>query len=378
MDLLRFFRRPNKTDNLFDKFPDGVLIVSLEGKIIDANAKAVDMFKTSVTDMEGKFFSAYVDGGSGLLNKIVSQKRPMISRVKIKNSDDDHYFEISATRDTIEQSVYVSLRDVTHNYKIQNMVNGQFEIAKNIIDEKNNYLVNISGEILSSLATIDGFSRALSDGVGGVLVDKQMKYINIINKNAKELTCDLEKLFNVFRLESNLYQYNFRNFDIVNLLNGIVKQYETLFLRKKMLFDYNYSSLASRACFLDQSVFEYIIKSILDVFLTNSQVGKVTLSAGNPPLAFLESHEFDGKVSQDSASYILFEMKASELFFDDDELQTIFEPYCCLNKNKRPISTKLSFVLMKKFIKHLKGDIWVYSKPAFGTMVSFVVPVERR
>ncbi len=378
MDLLRFFRRPNKTDNLFDKFPDGVLIVSLEGKIIDANAKAVDMFKTSVTDMEGKFFSAYVDGGSGLLNKIVSQKRPMISRVKIKNSDDDHYFEISATRDTIEQSVYVSLRDVTHNYKMQNMVNGQFEIAKNIIDEKNNYLVNISGEILSSLATIDGFSRALSDGVGGVLVDKQMKYINIINKNAKELTCDLEKLFNVFRLESNLYQYNFRNFDIVNLLNGIVKQYETLFLRKKMLFDYNYSSLASRACFLDQSVFEYVIKSILDVFLTNSQVGKVTLSAGNPPLAFLESHEFDGKLSQDSASYILFEMKASELFFDDDELQTIFEPYCCLNKNKRPISTKLSFVLMKKFIKHLKGDIWVYSKPAFGTMVSFVVPVERR
>ena len=378
MDLLRFFRRPNKTDNLFDKFPDGVLIVSLEGKIIDANAKAVDMFKTSVTDMEGKFFSAYVDGGSGLLNKIVSQKRPMISRVKIKNSDDDHYFEISATRDTIEQSVYVSLRDVTHNYKMQNMVNGQFEIAKNIIDEKNNYLVNISGEILSSLATIDGFSRALSDGVGGVLVDKQMKYINIINKNAKELTCDLEKLFNVFRLESNLYQYNFRNFDIVNLLNGIVKQYETLFLRKKMLFDYNYSSLASRACFLDQSVFEYVIKSILDVFLTNSQVGKVTLSAGNPPLAFLESHEFDGKVSQDSASYILFEMKASEPFFDEEELQTIFEPYCCLNKNKRPISTKLSFVLMKKFIKHLKGDIWVYSKPAFGTMVSFVVPVERR
>lgn len=378
MDLLRFFRRPNKTDNLFDKFPDGVLIVSLEGKILDANAKAVDMFKTTVVDMAGRFFSAYVDGGSGLLNKIVSQKRSMISKVKIKNSNDDHYFEISATRDTLEQKVYVSLRDVTHNYKMQNMVNGQFEIAKNIIDEKNNYLVNISGEILSSLATIDGFSRALSDGVGGVLVDKQMKYVNIINKNAKELTCDLEKLFNVFRLESNLYQYNFRNFDIVNLLNGIVKQYETLFVRKKMLFDYNYSSLVSRACFLDQSVFEYVIKSILDVFLANSQVGKVTLSAGNPPLAFLESHEFDGKVSQDSMAYILFEMKASELFFDEEELQTIFEPYCCLNKNKRPISTKLSFVLMKKFIKHFKGDIWVYSKPAFGTMVSFVVPVERR
>ena len=34
--------------------------------------------------------------------------------------------------------------------------------------------------------------------------------------------------------------------------------------------------------------------------------------------------------------------------------------------------------LIKKFIKHFKGDIWVYSKPAFGTMVSFVVPLERK
>ena len=49
-----------------------------------------------------------------------------------------------------------------------------------------------------------------------------------------------------------------------------------------------------------------------------------------------------------------------------------------MNKNKMPISTKLCFVLIKKFIKYLKGDIWVYSKPAFGTMVSFVVPVERK
>ena len=71
-------------------------------------------------------------------------------------------------------------------------------------------------------------------------------------------------------------------------------------------------------------------------------------------------------------------MKASELFFEDDELLTLFEPYSCVNKNKRPISTKLSFVLIKKFIKQFRGDIWVYSKPSYGTMISFVVPVDRK
>lgn len=377
MDLLRFFTRPKK-DDLFNKFPDGVLIVSLEGRILDANTKALEMFGVSKIEIIGEFFSAFIDGGSNLLNKIVSSRRTLISKAKVADTDDDVYFEISASRDTLEQKVYVTLRDVSQNYKMQNMVNGQFEIARSIIDEKNNYLVNISGEILSSLATIDGFSKALSDGVGGVLVDKQMKYVNIINKNARDLTYDLEKLFTIFRLESNLYQYDFRNFDIVNLLNAIVKQYEPFFAKRKMLFEHNFSSLSSRACFLDPGVFEYVVKSILDIFLQNTQIGRVTLSAGNPPVAFLERHEFDGKGELDPSQYVLFEMKASELLLDEEELQTLFEPYSYTGKNKRPIGMKLAFVLIKKFIKHFKGDIWVYSKPAFGTMVSFVVPVERK
>ena len=377
MDLFGLFKRPQKED-LFNKFPDGVLIVSLEGKILDVNAKALEMFKVSKSQILGEFFSAFIDGGSTLLNKLVLQKCSLVSRAHVNDSDNDYYFEISASRDSVAQKVYVTLRNVTNSYKMHNMVNGQYEIAKNIIDEKNNYLVCISGEILSSLATIDGFSRALADGVGGVLVDKQMKYVNIINKNAQDLTYGLEKLFTVFRLESNLYQYDCRNFDIVNLLNNIARQYAPIFGRKKIAFESNFSSILTRACFLDQSVLEYVIKSILDVFIKNVQIGRVTFSAGNPPEAFLKQHDFDAKVSKDGSAYVLFELKASELFFDEEELQALFEPYSTLNKNKRPLSTKLTFVLAKKFIKHFKGDIWVYSRPAFGTMVSFVVPLDRK
>lgn len=378
MNLLNFFKRPKKED-IFNKLPDGTIIVSLEGRILDANNKALEMFGVSRLEMAGEFFSAYVEGGSNLLNKIISLKKPLISRVNVaKKENEDFYYEISAHRDSIEQKVYVTLRDVSQNYKMQNMVNGQFEIAKNIIDDKNTYLVNISGEILSSLATIEGFSKALSDGVGGVLIDKQMKYVNIINKNARDLTYDLEKLFTIFRLESNLYQYDFRNFDVINLLSTIVNQYEPLFTSKKMLFETNFSTLTSRACFLDPAVFEYVIRSILDVFLNNTQIGRISFSAGNPPIAFLEQHDFDAKDDLEPSKYMLFEMKASELFLDEEELATLFDAYSCLNKNKRPIGMKLAFVLIKKFIKQFKGDIWVYSKSSFGTMVSFVVPVERK
>ena len=377
MNLINFFSRPNK-NNFFEKCPDGVLVVSLEGKILDANKVALKMFETSEFEIIGQYFSAYIEGGSNILNKIVTTKTPLISKAYKKNSQDDFYFEISASRDVQTHKVYVTLRDVTQKYKMHNMVNGQYEIAKSIIDGKNNYLVNISGEVLSSLATIEGFSKALSDGVGGVLVDKQMKYVDIINKNAKELMFDLEKLFTIFRLESNYYQFDFRNFDVVNLLNSIAKNYEPVFEQRKMLFEYDFSSLASRACFLDPGVFEYVIRCILDLFLKYTQIGKVIFNVGNPPSAFLEQQEFEGKTSLEPQSYILFEMKASELFLDEDELPRIFDAYTLSDKNKYPTGMRLSFVLLKKFLKSFRGDIWVYSKPSFGTMVSFVVPVDRK
>ena len=99
MDLLRFFKRPKK-DDIFNKFPDGVLVVSLEGKVLDANKKALEMFSTSRMEMTGEFFSSYIDGGSNLLNKCVTLRKPVISKAKVKNSDDDFYFEISALRES--------------------------------------------------------------------------------------------------------------------------------------------------------------------------------------------------------------------------------------------------------------------------------------
>ena len=61
MDILGLFKRPQK-DDLFNKFPDGVLIVSLEGKILDANSKALDMFKVSKSEIVGEFFCKIIVG----------------------------------------------------------------------------------------------------------------------------------------------------------------------------------------------------------------------------------------------------------------------------------------------------------------------------
>ncbi len=376
MNIFNLFRKQNKED-VFNQYPDAMLIIGLDGRIIDLNVKAVELFGYSYNQMLDNHFSSYIDGGINLLNKISATYVPQVAKAKVAHDDDERFFEISASRDGVENLIYATFRDVTQQHIMQNLVNSQFEVAKKIIDDKNNYLINISGEILSSLASMEGFSKALASGVGGVLIDKQMKYVNIINKNATDLMYDLEKLFTLFRLESGKYQFDVRSFDLVNLLNDIAKLYEEEFEKKKMLFEADFSSLYTRGVFLDQGVCEYAIKCVLDAFLKHCQIGKVTFNAGNPPLAFLENAQFEGKISNDPNQFALFEIKANEFFLEDEELAELFDPYSINSKDKRPAGVKLAFVLLKKFITFFKGDVWVYSKPTYGTMIRFVLPVEK-
>ena len=57
-----------------------------------------------------------------------------------------------------------------------------------------------------------------------------------------------------------------------------------------------------------------------------------------------------------------------------DELDNIFDTYY-KGTIKRPIGLKASLNLLKTYITDFRGDIWVYSKENFGTMITFVLPL---
>ena len=160
MNLLALFSsfKKKKKDDIFNIYPDGIFIVSMDGRVLDVNLKIVELYGFSRFDMIGQYFSEYIQGGSGLLNKIVAQKKPSITKAQTAR-DEDVFVEVSASKDMENDRVFVTLRDVTQNYKMQNMVNGEYEIAKKIIDEKNTFLSEVSPEIISSLDSVVGFIK---------------------------------------------------------------------------------------------------------------------------------------------------------------------------------------------------------------------------
>lgn len=374
--LFSNFSRPKK-DDLFNIYPDGIFIVSMDGRILDVNLKVVELYGFSRFDMVGQYFSEYVQGGSSLLNKIVAQKRPSVTKAQTAK-EEDVFIEVAATKDLENDRVFVTIRDVTQNYKMQNMVNGEYEIAKKIIDEKNTFLTEISPEIISSLESVTGFSKALLEGIGGHLVEKQEKYVSIINKNSMDLSFDLEKLFTFFRLESGLYKYEYKTFDMVDLLTNVAKIYEPLFESKKVIFKYDFTAITTRGAYLDPAVVEEAVKNILDISYRSANLGTVTFNAGNPPLEFLSANGFDVSNEDIKKQFVMFEIKDTSFSLTPEQLENVFNPYFVDNsQNKKPIGIKMTYPIVKKHMKYFKGDVWVYSKAGAGTMVCILLPIEK-
>ena len=374
MKLLEYFKS-QKEDNNFNLLPDGIFTLEQDGKIIDVNNKVLEIFNTSRFNILGRYFSDFVENGTLVLNQIIQSKQPATAKAVFEDENIvPIHLELTASRNSDTNKVYVIVRNVTSEKKEQAIMSRKFVVAQKIIDEKNEFLLNSSGAILSSLVAITGFSRALLDGIGGALSDKQEKYLNIINTNSQDLNYDLEKLFALFKLESKKVVYQNKAFDLISLIKSIERIYKKDFNDKKILFSLDYSNLTERDCFLDGEIVEYILRCVMDIFLRFASLGKCSLNIGHPPLDFLKTRDFEAKDTMDVEKYVLFEAKITDLIFSQDELDNIFDMYY-QGSNKRPIGLKATLSILKNYINDFKGDIWIHSKQNFGTMITFVLPL---
>ncbi len=375
MNILKYFKSQKEEDCDFNSLPDGIFTLEQDGRIIDVNNKILEMYNTNRFNILGHYFSDFVENGTSVLNKIVQNNSfAIVKAITKEDTLRNVYFEITASRDTEKSKVYVVARNITQKQNEYKEMSEKYSVCQKIIDEKNDFLLTASGSVLSALVSITGFSRALLDGIGGALSEKQQKYLNIINTNSKELNYDLEKLFTLFRLESNRVEYNYKNFDLISLIKSIERIYQKDFKDKKVIFSLDYSALTQRDCFLDGEVVEYILRCIMDIFLRFSNFGKCSLNIGHPPIDFLKEHDFASNDTLDSYKYVLFEAKIADLVFSEEELENIFDTYY-QKTSKRPIGLKATINLLKLYINDFRGDIWIYSKQNFGTMFTFVLPL---
>lgn len=375
MGLLSFLFNNKKPKPDLDMLPDGVLVVAPNGEITDYNEKASKIF-TSETIVNSELLDLF-DGGYNMVCDLVKTGAGAVVRSRI--NEDEQFFEISAARFGEKGDIIVGVRDVSGSQKMLNKLIFEHEYVNKVTKEKNSFLSKIAGELTSPLHSINGFSQALLEGLGGEISEKQEKYLKIINKNSAQLLDLISKIIDYSKVESGIFDYEFKNFDFVDLISKIFNDYRTKAEEKGLVLTVDLNNLLKRNCFNDENLVKTAITLLLDNAIASTQNGGVKIEASSPDLEFLEIAGFPIAESANDKSYLMIKITDSGTGLVDNEKDTIFNPYIDVEKAiaRKSLARNVAMGLVYNLIRLAKGKIWVETESLKGTSYTFVVPSER-
>ena len=375
MGLLSFLFNNKKPKPDLDMLPDAVLVVAPNGEITDYNEKASKIF-TSETIVNSELLDLF-DGGYNMVCDLVKTGAGAVVRSRI--NEDEQFFEISAARFGEKGDIIVGVRDVSGNQKMLNKLIFEHEYVNKVTKEKNSFLSKIAGELTSPLHSINGFSQALLEGLGGEISEKQEKYLRIINKNSAQLLDLISKIVDYSKVESGIYDYEFKNFDFVDLITKIFNDYRTKAEEKGLVLTVDLNNLLKRNCFNDENLIKTALSLLLDNAIASTQNGGVKIEASSPDLEFLEIAGFPIAESANDKSYLMIKITDSGTGLVENEKDTIFNPYIDVEKAiaRKSLTRNVAMGLVYNLIRLAKGKIWVETESLKGTSYTFVVPSER-
>lgn len=370
MNLMNLFNNI-KPKEVLQYLPDAVFVVKEQsGEIIWINEKAAHLFEITREDLDEINFNDIVDKGLELADKSSRKDVPIIGGALTKSGE--FFIELNAT--LLDDEYFITVRDVTAMTNV--LVNA--EKTGRLNKDKNLMLSKLSHEFKSPVQSILGFSTALTDGLGGEINPKQQKYVKIINKNANELLYFMDKFFEFSNVESSLTNFTFSTFDIINLIQGVIKNNEIQLKTKNLSININDENLLNKTVYSDENALKTILQNIIELSINLTEVGSITIELNTPELEFVEKTGIKLIKGANDKSYIQISIIDNGVGLQENEKDGIFEPYTQMDKlNKKNIVRSFCLGTAKELVKHLNGSIWLATEVMKGTVFNVILPVEK-
>ncbi len=371
MDFISFFKKVNAS-SVFDYLPDGLVLTDFSGKVLFSNSYAQKLMGLN----DGDNIAEVLDVNLSMIESLIDNK--VQSVFKVTKDDGEAYVEVSAAKVEDEAKFVITVRNVTQTHKFMKKMLVETESSKKVNRDKNSFLVKIANELKSPLHSIDGFSKALLEGLGGEITEKQNKYLNIINKNSHELLFLIDKVVEQSRLEAGLYEWDFKHLDIVNLMQSVIRPYKDELEQKSIELSVDIEGVVKRTCFADETALKCVFDTLMDLAVKSTYLGNIQVELFHPTLEAVAQQDIEVSETATEKSFIQFSISDSGSGMSDTEKAYIFDPYYQIESgNKKNVAKSLALAIDKALIKNMRGKIWVESAAMQGSKFSFIIPTER-
>ena len=360
MDLTKILFKTNSFD-VEKALPDGVVFCTNDLKIQWVNDKAAEIFETSKMNLKTSVVSDFIENANNLIMNAILNNKSVITKMTGR----EVYFEMTARQ--IEEGYVLAFRDIEAgvNYRQERTSTNGASADKN----KNEFLLKLVNDFKAPLQSIIGFSQAMADGLGGNMTDQQEKYIKIIKKNSSDLMYFTDKLFELSRTELESIPPESKTFDIVNLINSLVRYNEQLCKDKDIHWNVSVAEGLKNTILSNENYIKNILQNIFEVIFRSVEVGDINVGLSMPEEEFLRSKNIP------AGGYIMLSVTGTSLMLSKSDLEQIFEPYELIDSpNRKNLIRAITLASVKNMVRALRGFIWVESKVLKNTTFNIVIP----
>ncbi|WP_437398592.1 sensor histidine kinase [Flagellimonas lutimaris] len=244
----------------------------------------------------------------------------------------------------------------TYNHMADTILS-DIEKIKSIDELRKELIANISHDLRTPLAIIQGYTETLHMKNSELSAEEQENYLRVISSGSERLAKLISQLFEYSKLESNQIQPEKEPFLISELANDIHRNYSILTMKKNIDLKLSMSDDIPLV-FADISLVERAIQNLMD------NAVKFTPENGEI-IVKIETMETQVKiVIQDSGPGIKKENQP-----------LIFERYKQANTGQEKEGAGLGLAIVRKIMDIHDSKITVLSNPNEGTAFSFALPI---
>ncbi len=224
---------------------------------------------------------------------------------------------------------------------------------------KSYFFANMSHELRTPFVGIMGFSELLSESLQNP-DEKEMAHQ--ILKSSKRLTDTLNKILNVTRIEFDNLEIKPKNFDVCRLINDIVILYSTSAQLKNTII----STVYYRESFIintDPKVLEDVLNNLVSNAIKFTENGKISLSVD--------------QLKEPNGQYIIIKVQDTGIGIPKEKQELVWHEFRQASEgfNRSFEGTGLGLTISKKYIRMLKGDIYLESEVGRGSTFTIKIPV---
>lgn len=351
--------------------PSALMVVDFDGNILWVNGYAASMFETTKRTLREHKINDVIVEGIESVRASVSKEIP-VSTAAMSLAGQEFFVELNAVVDG--DNYYAMISDATAMTDFLSTAEKSGRLSK----DKNQMIYKLSTEFKSPIQAIQGFSKALLDGIGGELSEKQAKYASIISKNAAEYMYFLDKFIQFAQTESPSLEVNYQIFDVINTVQGILKEYDDVFRTRNIKLNFDAEAITKRAIYSDEYLFKIIVQNILEAETKLADSGIIDIKLSYPDLVEVRKSGLDLKDGQSENSYIKLSVVDTGIGYTESDLEDLFEPYSHINRaNRKNLVRTFSLGSVQNAVNILKGSLTINTEVMKGCAFNVILPIEK-